>query len=96
MAPAKHKAGPLSLRRFAHAICEKEAYARNFYRQRNGPRHAQNFVTFFVLRHATSVRTNASLNNVNNSYIINRHLHKFCSECYMTSQHVSYLNECCK
>jgi hypothetical protein len=64
MAPAKHKAGPLTLRRFGQAICEKEAYARNFYQQRNGPRHAQNLVILFVLRHATSVRTKASLNHV--------------------------------
>jgi hypothetical protein len=56
MAPVIHKAGPLSLRRIGQEIGEKEAYARNFYQQRNGPRHAQNIVVFFVLRHTVSVR----------------------------------------
>ena len=55
MAPAIHKTGPLSLRRSGQEIRENEAYARNFYQQQNGPRHAQNFFIFFVPRH-TSVR----------------------------------------
>jgi len=63
MAAAKHKAGLLSLRRFDQAICEKEAYAQNFYQQRKGPRNAHNFVISFVLRQAMSIRINASLNN---------------------------------
>ena len=53
MAPAIPKAGPLSSRRFGQEIGEKEAYARNFYQQRNGPRHAQNllYFSFYDIQH---------------------------------------------